>query len=84
MTISLNEGIFPADWGRANICPIYKGKGSKADLCNNRPISLLSIVNKVVKYVFITILPPFLAMTFIHCSMREDLFFHSHLIFVMR
>ena len=46
---SLHEGIFPVDWGGANICPIYKGKGSKGDVCNYRPISLLSIISKVAE-----------------------------------
>ena len=45
---SLEEGIFPKVWKRANITPIYK-KGNK-ELCSNyRPVSLLSCIGKVME-----------------------------------
>ena len=36
---SLNDGIVPEDWRRANVTPIYK-KGAKSDPSNYRPVSL--------------------------------------------
>ena len=41
---SFQEGIFPDNLKVARICPIYKGKGSKSDPDNYRPISVLSVV----------------------------------------
>ena len=38
--ISLNEGYVPDDWKTDKITPIYKGKGSKLDPSNYRPISV--------------------------------------------
>ena len=47
--ISLNEGYVPDDWKTAKITPIYKGKGSKLDPSNYRPISVISHVSKVIE-----------------------------------
>ena len=44
---SLEEGIFPDNFKIARICPIYKGKGSKSDPDNYRPISVLSVVARL-------------------------------------
>ena len=41
------EDIFPDNPKVALICPIYKGKGSKSDPDNYRPISVLSVVAKL-------------------------------------
>ena len=59
--ISLSLGIFPQSWKLANIVPVYK-KGDR-DLCDNyRPISLLSVISKVleravVNNIYNTVLP---------------------------
>jgi hypothetical protein len=45
---SLNTGMVPTDWKRANICPIYK-KGSKREAGNYRPVSLTSVVCKLME-----------------------------------
>jgi hypothetical protein len=45
---SLQLGLFPTPWKDANVCPVYK-KGRKKDIRNYRPISLLSIVSKVLE-----------------------------------
>ena len=45
---SLDSGVVPEDWRKANISGIYK-KGSKADSQNYRPISLTSIVCKIME-----------------------------------
>ena len=44
---SLEEGIFPDNFKIARICPIHKGKGSKSDPDNYRPISVLSVVARL-------------------------------------
>ena len=46
--LSLCCGTFPDDWKLANIIPVYK-KGKKQYVDNYRPISLLSIVSKVLE-----------------------------------
>ena len=47
---SVEEGILPDDWKRANITPIIK-KGSKSAVENYRPISLTSCVCKVLETI---------------------------------
>lgn len=42
----ITEGVFPKEWKRANITPVHKG-GSKGNVENYRPISLLSTLSKV-------------------------------------
>ena len=54
--LSLNNGVVPKIWKRANVLPIFK-KGEKERLNNYRPVSLLNcgakVFEKVVfKYVF--------------------------------
>ena len=41
-------GIVPTDFKLANIIPVYK-TGSRTDLGSYRPISLLSIFNKILE-----------------------------------
>ena len=38
-TLSLETGVVPLYWRRADVVPVYK-KGSKSKACNYRPISL--------------------------------------------
>ena len=45
---SLQLGIFPNSWKIANVIPVHK-KNEKNDVKNYRPISLLSIVGKVME-----------------------------------
>ena len=47
---SLNSGKIPRDWKLANVTPIQK-KGNKAQPCNYRPISLTSIVGKIMETI---------------------------------
>jgi hypothetical protein len=52
---SLRIGVVPFDWKVANVVPAYK-KGDQEFVKNYRPISLLSLVSKVLEcYVFNTI-----------------------------
>ena len=47
---SLHDGIVPGDWRKANITPVFK-KGQKYLCSNYRPISLTSIVSKLMELV---------------------------------
>jgi len=44
---SLDTGIIPEDWKTTNITPIHKG-GSKHQASNYRPISLTSLICKII------------------------------------
>ena len=44
----LQEGHVPADWKLANITPIFK-KGSKSSVGNYRPLSLTSVICKIME-----------------------------------
>ncbi|KAG6463038.1 hypothetical protein O3G_MSEX013626 [Manduca sexta] len=48
--LSLSQGIFPSVWKLATIIPIYKGE-DKSIPSNYRPISLLSILSKLLEKV---------------------------------
>ena len=45
---SLNTGVLPQEWKEANIVPVFK-KGDHEHTENYRPISLLSLVSKVLE-----------------------------------
>ncbi|CAM4614994.1 unnamed protein product [Caretta caretta] len=47
---SVNSGVVPYDWRIANIVAIFK-KGKKRDLGNYRPVSLTSVVCKVLEKI---------------------------------
>ncbi|CAM4651613.1 unnamed protein product, partial [Lepidochelys olivacea] len=47
---SVNSGVVPYDWRIANIVPIFK-KGKKCDPGNYRPVSLTSVVCKVLEKI---------------------------------
>ena len=44
---SIHSAIFPKDWKKALVTPIYKGKGSKCEPTNYRPISITSTISKI-------------------------------------
>ena len=46
--LSLRNSVFPDDWKRAKVTPIYKS-GNKSDVGNYRPISVLPIVSKIIE-----------------------------------
>ena len=48
---SLMSGQVPQIWKQANVTPVFKGKGSKQDKSNYRPISLLSNVGKLLERI---------------------------------
>ena len=45
---SLFIGYVPQDWKIAKVTPIYKGKGNNNLECNNRPVSVLSQIAKIL------------------------------------
>mgnify|MGYP003316629547 CR=1 FL=1 len=45
---SLKEGVVPEDWRLANVTPIFK-KGSKTDPANYWPVSLTSVICRVLE-----------------------------------
>ena len=47
---SFNLGQIPSDWKTANIVPVHK-KGDKSNIENYRPISLTSLVMKVMEKI---------------------------------
>ena len=49
-TRCLDERVVPADWRRAHITPIYK-KGSKSTPGNYRPVSLTSVLCKIMESI---------------------------------
>ena len=50
MQRSLDTGLVPGDWKKANVTPIFK-KGSRAAPGNYRPVSLTSVCCKVMEQI---------------------------------
>ena len=42
-------GTFPNNLKIGKVCPVYKGKGSKSDPDNYRPISVFSVIARLFK-----------------------------------
>jgi hypothetical protein len=57
--LSIEYGSVPIDWKLANITPIYK-KGCKEDPANYRPISLTSIIGKLLETIITNYIVDFL------------------------
>ena len=45
----IETGEFPSKWKSAKVTLIYKGCGSKEDMNNYRPISVLSLLSKLME-----------------------------------
>ena len=43
----IDNGCVPSAWKLAKVIPIYKGKGSRDDMSNYRPISVLPLLSKM-------------------------------------
>ena len=48
---SLDQGVIPSDWKSANVVPIYK-KGEKNKAENYRPVSLTSMMCKLLEHIY--------------------------------
>ena len=48
VNLSLKEGVVPFEWKEANIIPLFK-KGSRNKLENYRPVSLTSVICKLLE-----------------------------------
>ena len=48
---SLYEGKLPDIWKTAYIVPLCKGKGAKDEIVNNMPISLTSVICKMMESI---------------------------------
>ena len=46
--LSLATSVFPSEWKNAKVVPIFKS-GSKSSVENYRPISVFSIVSKIIE-----------------------------------
>jgi hypothetical protein len=44
---SFAQNSFPEAWKRANVCPVYKGKGSKIEPGSYHLISILSVLERI-------------------------------------
>ena len=58
-TLSFAQGHLPSASKSANITTLHK-KGAKTDPCNNRPISLLPIISKVMESIIASDIKSFL------------------------
>ena len=58
--MSMSSGVYPDKLKIAKVIPIYK-KGSKSDVSNYRPISILSCINKIYEKLLCKRLYKFLA-----------------------
>jgi hypothetical protein len=59
--ISLRLGRLPEDWRLSNITPLYK-KGSHSDAANYRPVSITSLVSKILEKIIYKHITGFLNM----------------------
>ena len=51
MNKTLHEGTLPEDWKLAHVTPIYKNKGAQNMAVNYRPVSLTSVVCKLMESI---------------------------------
>ena len=57
--LSLKEGVVPFEWKEANIIPLFK-KGSRNKSENYRPVSLTSVICKLLERLIIDHMVDFL------------------------
>ena len=50
INISLSTGTYPTDWKCSKLIPVYKS-GSRNEIENYRPISIIPVVSKVIEKI---------------------------------
>jgi hypothetical protein len=51
LNVSFSCAKLPNDWKVSRVTPVFKGKGSKTDKNNYRPISVIGHIAKVIEKV---------------------------------
>ena len=78
LNLSIQENKFPTKWKLAKIVPLYKGKGSKLDPKNYRPVAILPILSKVLeRAMFMQLVSYMDANNFFNPSHHAYRSFHS-------
>ena len=67
---SLDTGVIPTNWLQAVICPIFK-KGDKSDLSNYRPVSLTSIICKMLERIIVIHIIKHLEANHLNCKQQH-------------
>ena len=73
--LSLSSSVFPESWKVARVVPIYKG-GSRSDVGNYRPISLLPLPGKLLERIAHTAISGFFEKNELLCDRQG--FFRKH------
>ena len=53
LNASISQSVFPEEWKKANVVPIWKSKGSKSDPSNYRPISIIPVMGKILEKIVV-------------------------------
>ena len=64
---SLNSGFIPEDWRKGVIVPIYKRNGKPTEVASYRPISLTSVVSKLLERILHTYMEQYLLSNSLIC-----------------
>ena len=67
---SLETGVVPLDWRKANVTPVYK-KGAHYDPANYRPVSLTSVSCKTMEHIIVRALMSHLDENNILCKQQH-------------
>lgn len=67
INLSISSGIFPSSLKTAKIIPVHKNNDTH-DVCNYRPISVLSAISKIIEKIIFNRMTDFLNLNSIFCS----------------
>lgn len=68
--LSIASSTVPSQWKKANVCPIFK-KGSSCDPANYRPVSLTSIVCKLMERIISEVIVDYVTTNELQCSQQH-------------
>ena len=78
LNLSIQTNKFPNRWKIAKVVPLYKGKGSKLECKNYRPVAILPVLSKVLeRAVFIQLVRYMDNNRFFHPSHHAYRSYHS-------